>query len=143
MQRPICGALLDRLGPGRQPWLLRGDNAWASEATMRAAEQRCQPYLFRLRLTRNVVRAIERAMAAGDWQPAGQGWEGQAIHLRLLGWRHHRRVVLLRRKLDRPVAIEEQDASGQQRLSFATVDPRKRVWEFAALVTSMETEILS
>jgi hypothetical protein len=110
---------------------------------MREAEQRDQPYLFRLRLTRNVVRAIERAMTAEGWQPAGQGWEGQAIQLRLVGWSRHRRVVLLRRKLDRPVAIEECDAPGQQRLSFATVDPRKQVWEFAALVTSTNAEILS
>ncbi len=124
---PDLWALLDRLGPGRQPRLLRGDNAWAGEATMREAERRSQPYLFRLRLTRNVVRAIERAMTAAGWEPAGQGWEGQALQLRLVGWGRHRRVVLLRRKLDRPVAIEERDASGQQRLSFATVDPRKRV----------------
>ena len=140
---PDLWALLDRQGPGRQPWLLRGDNAWADEATMREAERRRQPYLFRLRLTRNVMRAIERAMTAGGWQPAGQGWEGQAIQLRLVGWSRHRRVVLLRRKLDRPVAIEDRDASGQQRLSFATVDPRKKVWEFAALVTSLDAEILS
>jgi hypothetical protein len=140
---PDLWALLDRLGPGRQPWLLRGDNAWGGEDTMREAERRRQPYLFRLRLTRNVVRAIERAMTQAAWQPAGQGWEGQAIHLRLVGWSRHRRVVLLRRKLDRPVAIEERDATGQQRLSFATVDPRRKVWEFAALATSLEAEILS
>ena len=140
---PDLWALLDRLGPGRQPWLLRGDNGWSGEDTMREAERRGQPYLFRLRLTRNVMRAIERAMAAGRWQPAGHGWEGQAIHLRLVGWSRHRRVVVLRRKLDCPVAIEEQDARGQQRLSFATVDARKKVWEFAALVTSLDAEILS
>jgi hypothetical protein len=129
---PDLWALLDRLGPGRQPWLLRGDNAWAGEDTMREAERRGQPYLFRLRLTRNVVRAIERAMTAAGWQPAGQGWEGQAIQLRLVGWSRHRRVVLLRRKLDRPVAIEDRDDAGQHRLSFATVDP-----------TSVDAEILS
>ena len=52
-------------------------------------------------------------------------------------------MVLLRRKLDRPVAIEERDASGQHRLSFATIDPRGKAWEFAALVTSTDAEILS
>jgi hypothetical protein len=140
---PDLWALLDRLGPDRQPWLLRGDIGWSGEATMRAAEQRRQPYLFRLRLTRNVVRAIERAMTAAGWHSAGQGWEGQAIPLRLVGWSRHRRVVLLRRKIDRPLVIEDHDAGGQQQLSFATVDPRKQVWEFAALVTSLDAEILS
>ena len=140
---PDLWGLLDRLGHDRQPWLLRGDVAWAGEATMREAERRCQAYLFRLRLTANVVRAIERAMTATAWQSAGHGWQGQAIDLRLVGWSRHRRVVLLRRKLDRPLAIEDSDANGQQRLSFATVDPRKKVWEFAALVTSLDAEILS
>ena len=140
---PDLWALLDRLGPGRQPALLRGDNAWGVEDVLREAEQRRLPYLFRLRLTANVTRAITRAMATGRWEPAGRGWEGQAIELRLHGWSRQRRVVLLRRKLDRPLAITEQDEDGQQRLSFATVDPRKKVWEFGALVTSLDAEILT
>ena len=135
-------SLLDRLGPGRQPAMLRGDNAWGTEAVMREAEQRRLPYLLRLRLTRNVTRAIERAMT-GQWQPAGRGWEGQSIELRLLGWSRQRRVVLLRRKFDRPLTVTEQGDDGQQSLSFATVDPRKRVWEFGALVTSLDAEILT
>ena len=109
---------------------------------MREAEQRRLPYLLRLRLTRNVTRAIERAMT-GPWQPAGRGWEGQSIELRLLGWSRQRRVVLLRRKFDRPLAVTEQGDDGQQSLSFATVDPRKKVWEFGALVTSLDAEILT
>jgi hypothetical protein len=140
---PDLWALLDRLGPGRQPALLRGDNAWGVEDVMREAEQRRLAYLFRLRLTANVTRAIERAMAAGRWEAAGRGWEGQSIELRLHGWSRQRRVVLLRRKLDRPLAISEQDGDGQQRLSFATVDARKKVWEFAALVTSLDAESLT
>jgi hypothetical protein len=136
-------SLLDRLGPGRQPSLLRGDNGWGNEGIMREAERRGLAYLFRLRLTPNVTRAFERAMRSGPWEPAGQGWEGQSTELRLLGWGRQRRVVLLRRKLDRPVAITEQDAHGQQRLSFATVDPRKQVWEYASLVTSLDAEILT
>jgi hypothetical protein len=66
-------ALLDRLGPGGQPVLLRGDNGWGNEGIMREAEQRGQAYLFRLRLTPNVTRAFERAMASGQWEPAGHG----------------------------------------------------------------------
>src|SRR5689334_16770662 len=116
---------------------------WAGEATTCEAERRCLPYLFRLRLTRNVVRAIERAMTVEGRQPARQGWEGQAVQLRLVGWSRHRRVVLLRRKLDHPMAIEECDAAGQQRLGFASVDPHRKVWEFAALVTSLDSEFLS
>lgn len=94
---------------------------------MREAEQRALPYLFRIRLTANVRRAIERAVN-GPRSDAGRGWQGQSIQLRLDGWGRQRRVVLLRRKPEGPLAISEQDANGQQRLSFATVDARKQVW---------------
>lgn len=63
--------------------------------------------------------------------------------LRLDGWGRQRRVVLLRRKLEGALAIREQDANGQRLLSFATVDARKEVWEYGALVTSMDAEILT
>ena len=109
---------------------------------MREAEQRALPYLFRLRLTANVERAIEKAMD-GAWDPAGHGWEGQAIQLRLNGWGRQRRVVLMRRKRDGRPAISEQDANGQHRLGFTTIDDRQTVWEFCALVTSLDSEILT
>jgi hypothetical protein len=82
-------------------------------------------------------------MAAGQWRPAGRGGEGQCIELRLHGWSSQRNVALMRRKLDRPLAISEANEDGQQRLSFAIVDPRKKVWEFAALVTSLDAEVLT
>jgi hypothetical protein len=122
--------------------LLRGDNGWGNEGVMREAEQRALPYLFRLRLTANIQRAIEKAMD-GAWEPAGQGWEGQAIQLRLNGWGRQRRVVLLHRKLDGTPAISEPDANGLRRLGFAAIDDRQKVWEFSALVTSLGSEILT
>ena len=44
---------------------------------MARAEQEGLPYLFRLRATANVKRALERAMAERDWSDAGQGWQGK------------------------------------------------------------------
>jgi hypothetical protein len=139
---PGLWALLDRLGRDCWPALLRGDTGWGNEAVMREAEQRALPYLFRIRLTANVRRAIERA-ANGPWTDAGHGWQGRSVELRLDGWGRQRRVVLLRRKLEGALALGEQDANGQQLLSFATVDARKQVWEYGALVTSTDAEILT
>jgi hypothetical protein len=139
---PGLWALLDRMGRNHWPSLLRGDTGWGNEAVMREAEQRDLPYLFRIRLTANVRRAIERA-ANGPWADAGRGWQGQSIALRLDGWGRQRRVVLLRRRLEAPLVISEQNANGQQLLSFATVDKRKQVWEYGALVTSTDAEILT
>lgn len=139
---PGLWALLDRLGRENWPRLLRGDTGWGNEAVMREAEQRGLPYLFRIRLTANVKRAIERA-TNGPWSDAGHGWQGRSIDLRLDGWSRQRRVVLLRRKLEDTIAISEQDANGQRLLSFATIDARKQLWEYGALVTSTNAEILT
>ena len=116
-------SLLDRLGPARWPALLRGDLAWGIEPVMARAEQEGLPYLFRLRTTQNVSRALQRAMLQRDWTDAGQGWQGKETSLRLVGWSRQRRVILLRRKLDRPLAIVDRSDPAQPQLSFAEVGP--------------------
>lgn len=139
---PGLWALLERLGRDCWPKLLRGDSGWGNEGVMRGAEQRGVAYLFRLRLTANVKRALERAMD-GAWQPAGHGWEGRSVELRLTGWSRQRRVVLLRRKLSGPLALAERDGEGQSVLSFGTVDVRRELWEFGALATSLDSDIIT
>jgi hypothetical protein len=69
--------LLDRRGYGSQPDLLRGGNGRNAEGVMREAEQRGLADLFRLRLPPTVTRGFERAVAAGQSQPAGQGCIGR------------------------------------------------------------------
>src|SRR5271157_3129633 len=108
--------LLDPLGPGRRPTLLRGDKSWGIERVMARAEQNGLGYLFRLGTTMNVKRSLERAMRDSDWADAGQGWQGKDTTLRLLGWSRQRRVILLRRKLARDLAITEQANPAQPRL---------------------------
>src|SRR6202040_1384670 len=63
--------------------------------------------------------------------------------LRLEGWSRHRRVILLRRQLKRPLAIVDHGDPAQPRLGFAEVGPDRQVWEYAALVTSLDSEILT
>jgi len=83
-------------------------------------------------------------MAERDWSDAGQGWQGKETKLRLMGWSRQRRVVLLRRKFNRPLALLDRTDPGQPLLGFAEVLGGKReVWEYAALVTSLGNEILT
>ena len=85
-------SLLAQLGRERWPRLLRGDAEWGNEGVMARAERERLPYLFRLRATANVKRALERAMAEHDWSDAGQGWQGKETNLRLMGSsQQHRR----------------------------------------------------
>ena len=116
----------------------------ATKGVMARAEQEGLPYLFRLRATANVKRALERAMAERDWSDAGQGWQGKETTLRLMGWSRQRRVVLLRRQFNRPLALVDRTDPGQPLLGFAEVlGGMWEVWEYAALVTSLDSEILS
>src|SRR5271154_6371448 len=134
--------LLDHLGAEHRPFLLRGDKSWGIEAVMARAEQQSLPYLFRLRMTKNVRRALDRAMATSHWADAGKGWQGKETSLRLEGWSRQRRVLLLRRKLPRQQGVDHGDPA-QRRLGFIEIGPDQEAWEYAALVTSLDDEILT
>src|SRR5215471_164082 len=140
---PRLWEYLDGLAAELQLWLIRGDVGFGNEPVMREAERRRRPYLFKLRLTKSVKRAIERAMGEQDWQNAGAGWQGKDGQLRLEGWSRHRRIVILRRRTERSLALTERDANGQLRLGFAAIDDGREVWEYAVLVTSLDNEILT
>ena len=51
-------ALLELLPRDSWPTLLRDDSGFGNEGIMREAEARGPPYLFKLRLTKNVTRLI-------------------------------------------------------------------------------------
>jgi hypothetical protein len=110
---------------------------------MARVEQESLAYLFRLRMTANVGRAMQRAMRESEWTDAGQGWQGKETSLGLIGWSRHRRIVLLRRKLNRDLGLTDRNDRGQELLSFIEVGPDKELWEYGALVTSLDAEILT
>jgi hypothetical protein len=123
---------------------LRGDIGIASEGVMREAEGRGLDYLFKLRLTKNVKRLIERTFSKGGWSDAGQGWQGREEELRLAGWSRQRRVIVLRRRLKKDSMVASaRDEANQLRLSFPEVDDEVAIHEYTVLVTSLEAEALT
>jgi hypothetical protein len=138
--------LLDALPLNRKPKMVRGDCGFGSDGIMAALEERKQPYLFKLKLSKNVKRHIERIFWDAGWRDAGQGWEGKDGELRLSGWDAARRVVVLRRPLQGEVLIT-QDDNGQGLLGFIEADRKtgKRTtgYEYAVLVTNLDHEIVS
>lgn len=92
--------LLDALPPEKKPRLVRGDNAFGNDLLMAALEERDQPYLFKLKLSKNVKRHISSLFRQSGWTDAGQGWEGKDGELALTGWEHKRRVVALGARQD-------------------------------------------
>jgi len=139
---PGLWALLARIGRDRWPRMLRADKGFCSDALMARCEAEGLPYLMRLRLTKNVTRAIERMATSGGWQDAGQGWQGVETTLKLSGWAKTRRVVLLRRRIagdSKPARPVDAD---QLQLSFPSVLEPGETWEHAALVTTLAEPIL-
>ena len=138
--------ILDELPANRKPKIVRGDCGFGSDTIMAALEDRRQPYLFKLRLSKNVKRHIERIFWDAGWTDAGQGWEGKDGSLRLSGWDAARRVVVLRRTLQGEVLIT-QDDNAQGLLGFIEADRKtgKRTtgYEYAVLVSNLDHEILS
>jgi len=138
---PGLWRLLDALPVGAQPWLVRGDCSYGQEGVMREAEDRQRAYLFKLRLTRRPKDLIRRLEQQGQWQDAGQGWQGREATLQLQGWSRARRVIVLRR----PVKTAAPAPPTPQRLldwaePFATSIPE---YEYAVLVTSLTVSLLS
>lgn len=138
--------ILDDLPTNRKPKIVRGDCGFGSDPIMGALDTRQQPYLFKLKLSRNVKRHIERLFREAGWTDAGQGWEGKDGRLQLAGWKVSRRVVVLRRPLQGEVLIAQED-NGQQLLGFIEANRKtgKRItgYEYAVLVTNLDHEILS
>jgi hypothetical protein len=54
-----------------------------------------------------------------------------------------RGIVILRRRIERELTLSERDGDGQLRLGFAEIDEAREVFEYAVLVTSLDSEILS
>src|SRR5262249_59923599 len=105
--------LLDSLPESKRPMLVRGDAGLAGEPLLYALEGRGQNYLFKLRLTSNVKRYIEKLFWETDWKRAGQGWEGKGGELRLEGWSCSRRGGVLRRAVRGEVNLGGEGQGGR------------------------------
>lgn len=126
--------LMERLPLEKRPAMVRGDCGQGGEPTMAALEGRGVHYLFKLRLTKNVKRYIERSFSAGAWTDAGQGWQGQEGTIKLDGWSRSRRIVILRRALYGEVLLTDEN---QLRLAFVEKDVPAKGYEYAVLVTDL------
>jgi len=136
---PGLWAFLDRLPRDLWPALLRGDCGFGNEGVMREAEARRLPYLFKLRLTKNVRRMIEK-LSGREWVSAGQGFWAKESTVRLEGWSRARRAIVLRRRLTGAVGLSHDDESGAPQLSFGEIGEATEVYEYSVLVTSLDEE---
>ena len=133
------GALLDELKPEYYPTMVRGDCGYGNEGILLTLEERHQPYLLRLRQTKNVRRLVERQFARNDWtRPDSQGCQMVEDRIRLQGWSKERRVVLVRKRIKDSLALQ-QKRNKQMQLAFADVHMLDAavMWECTVLVTDV------
>ena len=141
---PELWSLIDRLPVNNRPQFIRGDCNFGTDAVMSKAEEKELDYLFKLKLSKNVKRLVERLMMEGGWRSAGQGWEGQEGFLQLLGWEKKRRVIVLRKRIAREVIASSEDLkTGQIEIDFVETNNRTQIYEYAVLVTSLSDEVLT
>ncbi len=105
---PQLWETLQRLPRDRWPTFARGDCGYGSEAVMLEFEQRGLPYLFKLRHTLKVKELVRAMMGQGAlWKDCGDGWQALESSIKLSGWSHARRVILVRENpAGAPVALE-------------------------------------
>lgn len=141
---PLLFSWLDSLLPEQRPEFIRGDCAFGNDAVMRACEERSLSYLFKLKKTENIRRFISKNMMEGEWENAGQGWQGTSGELKLMGWDEVRRVIILRRKIKKEVGVVSKNTlSGQSTFQFADRGDKIEAYEYAALVTNLDVEIIT
>ena len=74
--------ILDALPAAHKPRLVRGDNAFGNDALLTELEARTQPYLSKLKLTKNVKRYIGALFRQSGWVDAGQAGKGRTANSR-------------------------------------------------------------
>jgi hypothetical protein len=125
----------------RQPWLNRGDLGLGHESVMawhEAAPARPK-YLFKLKLTANVRRALH-AVPETAWQGPGQAgvWQVAEARLRLHGWTQERRVVFARKLQGQTPALAQGEFWKQVKHELAAYvtnldAPAANAWQVQAL----------
>jgi len=88
---------LSALPRSRWPTFARGDCGYGNEPLMQEFEAQGLPYLFKLRHTLKVKQLVQSCLREqAGWLEAGEGWQVMEAALKLSGWSHQRRVVLVR-----------------------------------------------
>ena len=137
--------IIKALPPEQWPRLVRGDNAFGKDPVMSKLEALNQPYLFKLRLTPGVKRLIERNWSRADGQDVGPGEQAVEAELKLSGWSHARRVVVIRRAIKEAVTTDKKTVGkpGKRQQSLQFNDPQEpvKLWDYAVLVTNSDYDL--
>ncbi len=141
---PGLHQLLERLPAHCQPAFIRGDCDWGNDPVMAELEEMGQNYLFKLKRSKGVKALIGKVHGQGKWTRFNDEWELKESQLQLYGWQRSRRVVIVRRRLNKDALIGvEYQRGGQQALALVEGPEDMRLFEYSVLVTSLEDELVT
>ncbi len=141
---PGLSELLQRLPAHCQPAFIRGDCDWGNDPVMTELEGMGQDYLFKVKRSKGVKALIGQVHGQGKWTRFNDEWELKESQLQLQGWKRARRVVIVRRRLNKDALIGvEYQRSGQQELALVEGPEDMRLFEYSVLVTNLEDELVT
>jgi hypothetical protein len=140
---PRLVEIIEELPKEQRPSLIRGDCAFGNEKVLSPLEDLEVDYLFKVKLTKRAkILSQFMSKSSNSWVNAGQGWEGVESTLQLTGWTKERRVIILRRKLKEKKPKKKTKAE-QLTFPFLAFVANSEEYEFAMLITTLETEIFT
>ena len=137
---PGLVSLLNRLPEGNKPEFVRGDIGWGTDTVMRELEDIKQSYLFKLKKSKNVINLIYKHHGLGEWTTVHNGWEAKDDDLLLEGWKHERRIIVVRRKITSSNLI---GLESNNQLSLIDGPENTKAFEYSVLVTDREDDLAS
>jgi hypothetical protein len=137
-------ALLDKLAFTSRLEFVRGDCDWGSDAIMSDLEERNQDYLFKIKKSKHVKELINKHHCLGQWTRFKKGWEVKEDELQCQSWDSARRVVIVRRCLEKSNALLiEKKEPEQTALAFVDEPEDIRLYEYSVLVTSLDCDAIT
>ena len=139
---PGLWRILDHLPPRLHPTFVRGDIAYGNEGTMHGCEERGSNFLFKIRKSKLVKQlCLDLSKAGTPWEDAGNGWQATETLLKLSGWSHSRRVVLLRRPKKKTSPIRALKQPGLQNEFEFVEEEAMPHYDWSILVTSLDYDL--
>lgn len=136
--------LLDTFPEDSKPAFIRGDCDWGSDSNMSQLEEKNYRYLFKLKKSKYVKTLITKHHSLGEWCYFNDGFEAKEDVLKLMGWQQSRRVIIVRRRLQKSSTIMLTHDDGKQlKLAFVDGNDDIKTYEYAVLVTNLDHEIIS
>ncbi len=137
--------LLNRLPKSCWPEFVRGDCDWGSGPVMTELEEAKCDYLFKMKKSDNVKKAINKAHCTGGWTRYDKHWEGKESELKLANWATKRRIIIVRRHLSNntTLLLEKENTKGQTSLVLIEEPDNIKAYEYSVLVTSLDLDIVS